>query len=146
MNFYAFVIKNDKDYFLKKLSFDKKSYFIVPPPLQNLNQHHMLKKSKSGILKGMTSNSYRHLNIPIFKSNGNYSDEYLRYVNKGGRFEIGGRILPLETERITRHHVDINVNFNESDVNRNSITITPVSLNLSLNLFRNLSLNLCLNL
>ena len=101
--FYSFCSKvpGESQIKVRKFTYDKKIYFLVPSMHQSLDDHPFIKHSKHSNFSKLVnaSGGYRHVAMPMKDSNGKNSKEAEHYINKDGEFVINNVKLIQETGR-----------------------------------------------
>lgn len=148
MSFYAYCSKDvkngDKTIRLRKFTFDRKVYFIIPEKYQDLNDHPLIKTAKNAnfsMLINSKTGDYRHVTLSMFGTGNRRSKKSLKYINENDQFAINGEILEREN-RLDNSWIndDLEVLNRNNNSNRFSSTSNDENLEpVNLNSIRNIS-------
>lgn len=90
--FYAYCSRDlrtgDSQIYLRKFTFDKKTYFVVPDKFKKLDDHPLIKSAKNANFSKLVnskSNGFRHIALNLTDENGQPSKESVKYI-KDGKF------------------------------------------------------------
>lgn len=92
----------DNNIYLRKFTFDKSKYFVVPENQQSLDLHPFIKSAKNANFSKLSkskANGFRHVALNKFDETGKESKESLKYI-RNNRFCIDNRFLDEEVQVI----------------------------------------------